>query len=90
MAYVVITYILEEFTMRRALKLTFDGVKVFLLFTSCTILFYFAILWINEEYESYHRYEKPKEETVEKVSGNEEPAKDAFVNRMMFFYENGE
>jgi hypothetical protein len=53
-------------------------------------LFYFAILWINEEYESYHRYEKPKEETVEKVSGNEEPAKDAFVNRMMFFYENGE
>ncbi len=31
-----------------------------------------------------------KEETVEKVSGNEEPAKDAFVNRMMFFYENGE
>ena len=76
--------------MRRALKLTFDGIKVFLLFTSCTILFYFAILWINEEYESYHRYEKPKEETVEKVSGNEEPAKDAFVNRMMFFYENGE
>ncbi|MDM5235793.1 YqzK family protein [Bacillus cereus] len=77
--------------MRRALKITFDGIKVFLLFTSCTILFYFAILWINEEYESYHRYEKPKEETVEKVSGNEEePAKDAFVNRMMFFYENGE
>ncbi|PGN13303.1 hypothetical protein CN959_01735, partial [Bacillus cereus] len=33
MAYVVITYILEEFTMRRALKLTFDGIKVFLLFT---------------------------------------------------------
>lgn len=76
--------------MRRALKLTFDGMKVFLLFTSCTILFYFAILWINEEYESYHRYEKPKEETVEKVSGKEEPEKDAFVNRMMFFYENGE
>ncbi|MEC2627126.1 YqzK family protein [Bacillus cereus] len=76
--------------MRRALKLTFDGIKVFLLFTSCTILFYFAILWINEEYELYHRYEKPKEETVEKVSVNEEPANDAFVNRMMFFYENGE
>lgn len=55
--------------MRRALKLTFDGIKVFLLFTSCTILFYFAILWINEEYESYHRYEKPKEETVEKYQG---------------------
>ncbi|KOS24490.1 membrane protein [Bacillus anthracis] len=76
--------------MCRVLKLTFDGIKVFLLFTSCTILFYFAILWINEEYESFHRYEKRKEETVEKVSGNEEPAKDAFVNRMMFFYENGE
>ncbi|KOS25983.1 membrane protein [Bacillus anthracis] len=76
--------------MCRVLKLTFDGIKVFLLFTSCTILFYFAILWINEEYETNKRYEKPKEETVEKVSGNEEPAKDAFVNRMMFFYENGE
>ncbi|MRR43534.1 DUF4227 family protein, partial [Bacillus anthracis] len=66
--------------MYRVLKLTFDGIKLFLLFTSSTILFYFAILWINEEYESYHRYEMPKEETVEKVSGNEEPAKDAFVN----------
>ncbi|WIY60134.1 YqzK family protein [Bacillus arachidis] len=76
--------------MRRALQLTFDGMKVFLLFTGCTILFYFAILWVNEEYESYHRYEKPKEETVEKVLGNEEPAKDAFVNRIIFFYENGE
>lgn len=76
--------------MRRALKMIFNGLKVFFLFISCTVLFYFAILWVNEEYESYHRYEKPKEEMVEKVSGTEELEKDALVNRMIFFYENGE
>ena len=24
--------------------------KVFILFTGCTILFYYAIMWLNEEY----------------------------------------
>lgn len=90
MVYVVIIYILEEFIMCWVLKLIFDGIKVFLLFISCMILFYFVILWINEEYESYYCYEKFKEEIVEKVLGNEELVKDVFVNRMMFFYENGE
>ena len=33
---------------------------------------------------------KSQRRDCRKVSGNEEPAKDAFVNRMMFFYENGE
>ncbi|WP_028399544.1 YqzK family protein [Ectobacillus panaciterrae] len=73
--------------MRKAMKVMFDVAKVFLMFTGCTILFYFAILWINEEYQNYHRYEKPKGESVEEVSGF---VADNWVNRMIFFYENGE
>ncbi|WP_379966643.1 YqzK family protein [Ectobacillus sp. sgz5001026] len=64
-------------------------IKVFLLFTSCTLLFYFAIVWINEEYQNYHRFEKPKGESVEEVSLDGSVAS-TWMNRLIFFYENGE
>ncbi|MFX3623878.1 MAG: YqzK family protein [Ectobacillus sp.] len=76
--------------MRQAIKVIFDVVKVFLLFTGCTIMFYFAILWIHEEYQNYQRYEKPQGEAVEEVSGLEDSVADNWMNRMIFFYENGE
>ncbi|MFD3447876.1 YqzK family protein [Microbacteriaceae bacterium 4G12] len=76
--------------MRQAIKVTFETMKVFLLFTGCTILFYFAILWINEEYQSYRQHEKPIGESVEEVSGMENSVADHWINRMIFFYENGE
>jgi hypothetical protein len=81
---------MEEKNMRQAIKVMFDVAKVFVLFTGCTILFYFAILWINEEYQNYHRYEKPKGESVQEASGLEGSVADNWINRMIFFYENGE
>jgi hypothetical protein len=75
----------------RAIKFTFDIIKVFLLFTGCTILFYFAILWVNEEYQNYHRYDAPKEDSAVKVSTEEQGMTvDNWMQRMIFFYENGE
>ncbi|TCI76027.1 DUF4227 family protein, partial [Exiguobacterium sp. IPBC4] len=42
--------------MRSWMIMTFKTLKVFVLFTGCTILFYYGLLWLNEEYQSYHRY----------------------------------
>ncbi|VWA42155.1 YqzK family protein, partial [Bacillus altitudinis] len=46
--------------MRKWLKTTGEVMKVFILFTGFTVLFYYAMIWINSEYESYHRYDKPE------------------------------
>ncbi|MCY9387851.1 YqzK family protein, partial [Bacillus haynesii] len=43
----------------KMLKTAADMIKVFVLFTGFTVLFYYAMIWINSEYENYHRYDKP-------------------------------
>lgn len=63
-------------------------VKVFLLFTGCTILFYYSLVWFNREYEYYHRYDEPEGSAV-KVSTIEHTPPD-WLNRLLFFYRDGE
>lgn len=74
--------------MRQMLHFAFDAIKVFIIFTGCTILFYYGIIWLNQEYQEYHRYEKPKGTAV-KVSAyhNQEST---WLDRLIFFYHNGE
>ncbi|WP_066294032.1 YqzK family protein [Bacillus sp. FJAT-29937] len=72
------------------LKIAFQTIKVFVLFTGCTILFYYGIMWLNEEYQDYHRYDEPKGAAV-KVSASansNEPSN--WLNRLILFYLNGE
>ena len=69
-------------------KILFQMLKVFLLFTGCTILFYYSIVWINEEYENYHRYDEPEGSAV-KVSTTEQQT-DTWFERLLFFYRDGE
>ncbi|PKG21886.1 YqzK family protein [Niallia nealsonii] len=71
-------------------KMVFRTIKVFLLFTGCTIVFYYALLWFNEEYQELHRYDEP-EGTAVKVNssvGNEEDL--SWKDRIVLFYLNGE
>ncbi|GMB07770.1 uncharacterized protein DUF4227 [Thermolongibacillus altinsuensis] len=68
--------------------LLFDLLKVFLLFTGCTILFYYGIVWINEEYNYYRRYDEPMGSAI-KVSTTERQEYNWF-DRLLFFYQNGE
>jgi hypothetical protein len=63
-------------------------VKVFLLFTGCTILFYYSLVWFNREYDNYHRYDEPQGSAI-KVSTVESPSFDWF-SRLLFFYRDGE
>lgn len=91
MAYLLLLMIWWGTNMKKSwLKIVFQTFKVFVLFTGCTILFYYGIMWLNEEYQDYHRYDEP-EGTAVKVSssGNAESSSNWF-DRLILFYLNGE
>lgn len=72
------------------LKVVLQTLKVFVLFTGCTILFYYGIMWLNEEYQDYHRYDEPKGAAV-KVSASANNGEQAnWLDRLILFYLNGE
>jgi hypothetical protein len=76
--------------MRSWLKVIFDTIKVFILFTACTILFYYGLVWINQEYQNYHKYDEPEGSAV-KVSTAEKNGETHWIlERLLFFYQNGE
>ncbi|MDP4083795.1 MAG: YqzK family protein [Bacillota bacterium] len=68
-------------------KIAAQTIKVFILFTGCTILFYYGIMWVNEEYQNYHRYDEPKGAAI-KVSNMVEG--NSSFERLILFYLNGE
>ena len=70
------------------MKMIFRTLKVFILFTGCTLLFYYGIMWVNQEYEDYHRYDEPKGTAI-KVNSVEENDLGWF-DRLLLFYLDGE
>ena len=75
--------------MKAWFRLFFKSIRVFVLFTGCTILFYYGMMWVNEEYQNYHRYDEPEGAAL-KVS-NAVPEEDSsLLDRLMWFYINGE
>jgi hypothetical protein len=71
------------------IRLFFRTVRVFLLFAACTLLFYYGMIWISQEYENYRRYDEP-EGTAVKVIRQEADQKIGWFSRLMLFYTNGE
>ena len=75
--------------MKSLIRITYDTLKVFILFTGCTILFYYGIMWINQEYENYNRYDTPEGSAV-KVSNMVSEEENNWFERLLFFYHFGE
>lgn len=75
--------------MKNWLKMVLNTLKVFVLFTGCTILFYYGIMWLNEEYTDYHRYDEPKGSAI-KVTASNEHQQSNWFDRLILFYLNGE
>lgn len=75
--------------MRVWFVVTWKTIKVFLLFTVCTLLFYYGIIWISEEYENYHRYDEPHGSAI-KVSSVGDARQSNVLERFLLFYLNGE
>ncbi|MGG1675066.1 YqzK family protein [Neobacillus sp. NRS-1170] len=71
------------------IKITLQTLKVFIIFTGCTILFYYGIMWVSEEYQSYHRYDEPEGAAL-KVSNAVDEENPSLLDRLMLFYLNGE
>jgi hypothetical protein len=71
------------------LKIAFNTVKVFVLFTGCTILFYYGLMWINQEYQNYHRYDEPTGSAI-KVSAMVSESEKSLIDRLWLFYHFGE
>ncbi|MBO0960863.1 YqzK family protein [Neobacillus sp. MM2021_6] len=71
------------------IKMALQTVKVFILFTGCTILFYYGIMWVSEEYQNYHRYDEPEGAAL-RVSTAVSEKSSSMLDRLMLFYLNGE
>ena len=75
--------------MKSLLTTILKTLKVFVLFTGCTILFYYGIMWLNEEYADYHRYDEPQGAAI-KVTATGEGHDLSWFDRLILFYLNGE
>ncbi|MFC0271509.1 YqzK family protein [Metabacillus herbersteinensis] len=75
--------------MMKIVKTMRDIVKVFVLFTGFTVLFYYAIIWVNLEYQDFHRFDQPQGAAL-KVTNMVNDEGESWINRLMFFYLNGE
>lgn len=71
------------------MKTIWQMIKAFLLFTGCTLLFYYSLVWFHREYENYHRYDEPQGSAV-KVSTVEKPSAEDWLPRLILFYRDGE
>ncbi len=66
-------------------RIIWDTTKVLIIFITCTLLFYFGIRVMHEEYEQLHRYDTPEGPAV-KVFQTEE----SFIDRLNLFFRLGE
>lgn len=79
--------------MKSWLSLCWNASKIFISFTACTLLFYFGLLWVNQEYQDYHRYDEPKGKAVKVFQSDAATTNTEESNwliRLLFFYESSE
>ncbi|CAM3963760.1 YqzK family protein [Lederbergia lenta] len=75
--------------MKKIVQVFLQSMRLFLLFTGCTVLFYYGIMWINQEYENYRRYDEP-EGTAVKAFQPMGDKDNGWFDRLLLFYRNGE
>lgn len=76
--------------MKSWLRLFIHTIKVFILFTGCTILFYYGIMWLNQEYQDYHHHDEPKGAAVKVFASENNDDSFGWFERLILFYLNGE
>lgn len=74
--------------MKQSIKLIMHTTKVFILFVGFTILFYFGMVWLNQEYENYHRYDEPNGTAIKASATVAEEGN--WIDRLKLFYMSGE
>lgn len=75
----------------RMIRSWIEAIIVFFLFIGCTLIFYYGILWVSEEYKDYHRYDEPKGKAVKVVQqNNDNGSSHSSLSRLHLFLLNGE
>ena len=72
--------------MKQLFSLLTDTFKIFIIFTACTLLFYFGLRAIHAEYQEYHRYDPPEGKAVKVFSSEEQD----LIDRLSIFFRLGE
>lgn len=75
--------------MKTSLTLILHTCKVLILFVGFTVLFYIGMVWLNQEYQSYHRYDEPQGAAI-KVTKAVDSENNTWLERLLLFYLNGE
>ncbi|MED3823365.1 YqzK family protein [Priestia flexa] len=75
--------------MKSWVELVYNSCKVFILFTGCTLLFYFGMVWVSGEYQDYKRYDEPSGSAVKVMQMNVYEDQ-TWIERLFMFYHNGE
>ncbi|WP_110111219.1 YqzK family protein [Bacillus sp. CGMCC 1.16541] len=75
--------------MKSWMELLYNTCKVFVLFTGFTVLFYYGMIWVHKEYESYQRYDEPKGAAI-KVMSMHVDEEQTWLQRLLMFYQTGE
>lgn len=76
--------------MKNVVGMVFQVIRVFLLFATCTIMFYYGIIWVSQEYENYRRYDEPEGTAVKVIHQPITEEGSDWLSRLLFFYLNGE
>ncbi|UFT97690.1 YqzK family protein [Radiobacillus kanasensis] len=72
--------------MKSVISLVRDSFKIFVIFTICTMLFYFGLRAIHAEYENYHKYDPPEGKAVKVFEQQDQ----SWVDRLSLFFRLGE
>ncbi|WZY01220.1 DUF4227 family protein [Bacillus sp. FSL W7-1360] len=71
------------------MQAAWDLVKVMILFIGCTVLFYYGMLWISNEYSQYKHHQEPEGKAL-KVINVDKDVLPAMGERLGLFYQLGE
>lgn len=72
------------------MKLLIHTLKAGLLFITCTMIFYYGILWVTAEFSDFNKYDEPEGKAI-KVSTNQTEGDGIDVlERVKLFYLIGE
>ena len=74
----------------KSLRNVLDALLVFFLFMGCTLVFYYGILWVSDEYKEYHRYEEPQGRAVKVVQQGNPEFMEESLYRLRLFIRHGE
>ncbi|HWO75793.1 MAG TPA: YqzK family protein [Bacillus sp. (in: firmicutes)] len=76
--------------MKKWIRLVLNTLKVFLLFTLCTILFYYGMIWVHQEYQNYQKYDEPDGAAVKVFETKDDPVMLSGYERIIYFFLHGE